>query len=146
MKAMVLAAGLGTRMRPLTGLLAKPALPVLNRPLLALDARAPARARRARRRRQHCTTCPRSVERRVGDGRRFGLRVRYSHEPSLLGSGGGPRAVREFFGDEPFLLVNGDMRVRLRPRAALAAPLELGGARDARAAAATATSRAIGRS
>ena len=51
---------------------------------------------------------PETVERAVGSGRRFGLRVRYSYEPDLLGSGGGPRKVRQFFGEEPALLVNGD--------------------------------------
>jgi NDP-sugar pyrophosphorylase family protein len=45
----------------------------------------------------------------VGDGRRFGLRVRYSRERTILGTAGGPRRLRRFFGDEPLLLVNGDV-------------------------------------
>jgi NDP-sugar pyrophosphorylase family protein len=49
------------------------------------------------------------VRKAVGDGAAFGLRVTYSHEPKILGTGGGPRKVRAFFGDEPFILVNGDM-------------------------------------
>ena len=40
----------------------------------------------------------------VGDGRDFGLRVNWSRERTILGTGGGPRAVRDFFGHEPFLL------------------------------------------
>ncbi len=107
MKAMVLAAGLGTRMRPLSDLVAKPALPVLNRPLIHWTLELLAR---------HGITDvlvnthhrPETVERAVGTGRRFGLRVRCSNEPEILGSGGGPRKVRSFFGSEPALLVNGD--------------------------------------
>jgi NDP-sugar pyrophosphorylase family protein len=108
MKAMVLAAGLGLRMRPLSRLRAKPALPVLNRPLLhwTLDLLA-----------RHGVTDvvinthhrPASVRRAVGEGSAFGLRVTFSHEPRILGTGGGPRRVRAFFGDQPFILANGDV-------------------------------------
>ena len=107
MKAMILAAGLGTRMRPLSDLLAKPALPVLNRPLLhhTLELLGRHGFKDVIVNTHHL---PESVERALGSGRRFGLRVRYSYEPELLGSGGGPKKVREFFGAEPALLVNGD--------------------------------------
>jgi len=108
MKAMVLAAGLGLRMRPLSRLRAKPVLPVLNRPLLHWTLESLAR---------HGVTevvvnthhQAASVRRAVGDGRAFGLRVAYSHERRILGTAGGPRRVRRFFGNEPFLLVNGDV-------------------------------------
>lgn len=108
MKAMVLAAGYGLRMRPLTRLRAKPVLPVLNRPLLHWTLERLAR---------HGVSdvvinlhhLPRTIVAAVGNGSRFGLRVRYSREPRILGRGGGPRKVRRFFGDEPFLLVNGDV-------------------------------------
>ena len=105
---MVLAAGLGTRMRPLTTLVAKPALPVLNRPLLHFTLHALFRAgvREVAINTHHL---PATVRRAAGDGRAFGLRVRYSHEPRNLGSIGGVRELRRFFGDEPFLLLNGDM-------------------------------------
>jgi NDP-sugar pyrophosphorylase family protein len=104
---MLLAAGLGTRMRPLTRLLAKPALPVLNRPLvqwtLALLARHGVREVVV-----NLHHLPQSVRRAVGDGRALGLRIRYSSEPELLGTGGGPRQARRWLGDEPALIVNGD--------------------------------------
>ena len=108
MKAMILAAGLGLRMRPLTLVRAKPVLPVLNRPLLHWTLELLAR---------HGVTdvivnlhhLSRTVTEALGDGGVFGLRLLYSHEDRLLGTGGGPRAVRDVFGDEPFLLVNGDM-------------------------------------
>ncbi len=105
---MVLAAGLGTRMRPLTRFVAKPALPVLNRPLIhwTLEALAAAGIRDVAINLHHL---PGSVEASVGDGSRFGLRVRYSRERTILGTGGGPRRARRFFGDAPALLVNGDM-------------------------------------
>ena len=108
MKAMVLAAGFGLRMRPLTQLVAKPALPVLNRPLIqwTLEALAGAGVREVMVNLHHL---PRTVERAVGDGTRFGLHVRYSREREILGTGGGPRRVRRFFAGGPALLVNGDM-------------------------------------
>ena len=108
MKAMILAAGLGERLRPLTLLRAKPVLPVLNRPLLHWTLERLAR--------QGVTDVvvnlhhlPGTVRRALGDGRALGLRLRYSFEPEILGTGGGPRRVRRFFGDEPFLIVNGDV-------------------------------------
>ena len=105
---MVLAAGLGTRMRPLTLLRAKPALPVMNRPLLhwTLDLLARNGVTEVMINLHHL---PFTVMEAVGDGRVFGLRVTYSREPRILGTGGGPRKVRSFFGDDPFILVNGDM-------------------------------------
>jgi mannose-1-phosphate guanylyltransferase len=107
-KAMVLAAGLGTRMRPLTLLRAKPALPVMNRPLLhwTLDLLGRNGVTEVMINLHHL---PSTVVEAVGDGRAFGLRVSYSREPRILGTGGGPRKVRSFFGDPPFILVNGDM-------------------------------------
>jgi NDP-sugar pyrophosphorylase family protein len=108
MKAMVLAAGLGLRMRPLSRLRAKPALPVLNRPLLhwTLDLLARHGVTDVVVNTHHRAA---SVRRAVGDGSAFGLRVSYSHEPRILGTGGGPRRVRAFLGDEPFVLANGDV-------------------------------------
>jgi mannose-1-phosphate guanylyltransferase len=106
-KAMVLAAGLGERLRPLTTLRAKPAMPVLNRPLIqwTLELLARHGVKEVMVNLHHL---PESVVAAVGDGRRLGVRVRYSRERRLLGTGGGPRRVRAFFGDAPFLLLNGD--------------------------------------
>jgi mannose-1-phosphate guanylyltransferase len=116
---MVLAAGLGTRMRPLTLLRAKPVLPVLNRPLLhwTLEALARAGVREVVVNLHHL---PGTIRHAVGDGSAFGLRVLYSYERAILGSGGGPRKVRRFFGDEPALLVNGDMAFDFDLRALVA--------------------------
>src|SRR5687767_5450633 len=101
---MILAAGLGTRMRPLTLLRAKPVLPVMNRPLLhwTLDLLARGGVRDVM---INLHYLPDTVREAVGTGREFGLRVAYSMEPKILGTGGGPRKVRDFFGGEPFILV-----------------------------------------
>jgi len=112
MKAMVLAAGLGTRMRPLTLLRAKPVLPVLDRPLIAFTLERLARAG-VRDVVVNLHHLPETVSSALGSGRRFGLRILYVHEPRVLGTGGGPRGVRDFFGREPFLLVNGDVYLDL---------------------------------
>jgi NDP-sugar pyrophosphorylase family protein len=105
---MVLAAGLGTRMRPLTLRRAKPVLPVLNRPLLHWTLEL-LRSHGVREVMINLHHRPQTVKAAVGDGRAFGLKVRYSFERTILGTGGGPRKVRAFFGDEPFLLLNGDV-------------------------------------
>ena len=85
MKAMVLAAGLGTRMRPLTNRVAKPAIPVMNRPLLHWTMELLAR--------NGVTDVmvnthyrPRTVRDAIGDGSASGLRISYSHEPKILGT------------------------------------------------------------
>lgn len=105
---MVLAAGLGERMRPLTLSRAKPVLPLLNRPLICwtLERLARAGVKEVVVNLHHR---PESVRRVVGDGRSLGLSVRYSREPTLLGTGGGPRRVRRWLGRDPVLLVNGDI-------------------------------------
>lgn len=108
MKAVILAAGYGRRMRPLSDLLAKAALPVLNRPLLhwTLESVARVGVTEVAINLHHRAS---SVVRVAGDGSAFGLRVRYSRERRILGSIGGVRRMRAFLGDEPFLLLNGDM-------------------------------------
>jgi NDP-sugar pyrophosphorylase family protein len=115
MKAMVLAAGLGLRMRPLTLLRAKPALPVLNRPLIhwTMEKLARAGVRDVVVNLHHL---PKTVKDVLGTGRRWGLVIRYSDEHVLLGTGGGPRAVRGLFGSEPLLIVNGDVLFDFDPR------------------------------
>ena len=105
--ALVLAAGLGTRLWPLTCVRAKAAAPVAGRPLIArvLDRLAT----------EGCTDVvvnlhhlPATITRLVGDGQAWGLRVRYSWEPRILGSGGGPRHALPLLGSDPFLILNAD--------------------------------------
>jgi mannose-1-phosphate guanylyltransferase len=105
--ALVLSAGLGTRLRPLSWLRAKPALPVADAPLIVHILRwlASHDVREAILNLHHR---PETIAEAVGDGSRFGVRVRYSWEQPLLGSGGGPaRAFSLVDGDE-LVIVNGD--------------------------------------
>ena len=108
MKAIILAAGLGTRMRPLTLDRAKPVLPVLDRPLLhwTLEILAGHGVKDVM---INLHYLPRSVRAAVGNGRRFGVNVSYSFERQILGTGGGPRKVRRWIGDETLLILNGDV-------------------------------------
>ncbi len=107
MKAMVLAAGLGTRLRPITYEIPKPLAPVVNRPvmehILALLARHGFTEAIA-----NLSHLPEQIEERFGDGSALGLSLTYSVEEELLGTAGGVRNVAEFFGDEPFLVISGD--------------------------------------
>jgi len=87
--ALVLSAGMGTRLRPLSWLRAKPALPVAGAPLIVHILRwlASHGIREAIVNLHHRSE---TIAAAVGDGAAFDLRVRYSWEQPLLGSGGGP--------------------------------------------------------
>jgi mannose-1-phosphate guanylyltransferase len=105
---MILAAGLGERMRPLSERIAKPALPILNRPLILEIARRLARAgvRELVVNVHHRADTVREALAGAAD---LGLTVRWSEEPERpLGTGGGVRRARPFLEGAPFLLVNGD--------------------------------------
>jgi mannose-1-phosphate guanylyltransferase len=103
---MVLAAGLGTRLRPVTHTIPKPMVPVLNRPVMEHTARLLVR---------HGFTeaianlfwFPETIEARFGDGSELGLDLSYSREEALLGTAGGVRNAAGFLGDS-FLVVAGD--------------------------------------
>jgi NDP-sugar pyrophosphorylase family protein len=104
----VLTAGLGTRLRPLTLVRAKPALPVGGVPLIRriLTWLSANRVERAVLNLHHL---PHTITRIVGDGSDLGLRVRYSWEqPVVLGSAGGPRLALPLVDADTFLVVNGD--------------------------------------
>jgi len=107
-RALVLTAGLGTRLRPLTDVRAKPALPVAGVPMIrriagwlvsqGVDDLVLNLHHR-----------PETLTAVLGDGRDLGARVRYSWEvPRILGSAGGPRLARPIIGARTFFIVNGD--------------------------------------
>jgi NDP-sugar pyrophosphorylase family protein len=105
--ALVLAAGLGTRLRPLSDVRAKPALPVAGRPLIARlleRLRADGVARVV----INLHHLAETVTRVVGDGAQFGLDTRYSWERDILGSGGGPARAVPLLAADRFFIVNGD--------------------------------------
>jgi mannose-1-phosphate guanylyltransferase len=104
---MVLAAGLGVRLRPLTDIRAKPAIPVAGQPLIRriVGWLAAAGVTDVVVNLHHR---PESLAAVLGEGRDLGVRVRYSWEPVLLGSAGGPRLALPILGAGRFWLVNGD--------------------------------------
>ncbi|GAB2712387.1 N-acetylmuramate alpha-1-phosphate uridylyltransferase MurU [Halomonas garicola] len=108
MKAMILAAGLGTRMRPLTDTCPKPLLPVDGRPLIEHHLARLARAGIAEVV-INISYRAEQIVRALGDGERFGLSIRYSREAAPLETGGGIQAALPLLGEAPFLLVNGDV-------------------------------------
>jgi hypothetical protein len=103
---LVLTAGLGTRLRPLTDILAKPALPVAGQPLVARILRWLA-SQGVNDAVLNLSHLPHTVSGVAGDGSQFGIRVRYSWEQPVLGSAGGPRHALPLLGSR-FLIVNGD--------------------------------------
>ncbi|MDN6179484.1 MAG: nucleotidyltransferase family protein [Halomonas subglaciescola] len=108
MKAMILAAGLGTRMRPLTDTCPKPLLPVGGKPLIEHHL---ARLARADIKEVVINVSYRAEQiiRALGDGRRFGITLHYSRESTPLETGGGIQAALPLLGEAPFLLINGDV-------------------------------------
>ena len=115
--ALVLAAGLGTRLRPLTDHCAKPAIPVAGEPIIRRIAGWLA---------SHGVDdlvvnlhyLPHTVAAVLGDGSDLAVRVRYSWEqPRILGSAGGPRRALEIIGEDTFVVVNGDTLTDLNLRA-----------------------------
>jgi mannose-1-phosphate guanylyltransferase len=104
---LVLTAGLGTRLRPLTDILAKPALPVAGQPLVARILRSLA-AQGITDAVLNLSHLPHTVTGVAGDGAEFGVRVRYSWEQPVLGSAGGPRHALPLLDAPRFVIVNGD--------------------------------------
>jgi MurNAc alpha-1-phosphate uridylyltransferase len=108
MKAMILAAGRGERLRPLTDRLPKPLAPVAGEPLLAHQLRWLARAgfRDVVINLHHLGA---QIEAAFGDGRAFGVRIVYSREAERLETGGGIMNALPLLGPAPFLVLNGDI-------------------------------------
>lgn len=107
LSALVLTAGLGTRLDPITRVVAKAAVPLGHSTLIehVLTWLAGQGIRRAVLNLHHL---PASIAAVVGDGTHLGLTVRYSWEHPLLGSAGGPRHALPLIESDPFLIVNGD--------------------------------------
>ena len=112
MKAMVLAAGQGTRLRPLTDTQPKALVPVGGRPMI-----------------EYCLLLLRhygirdivinlhhhgeDIENRLADGRRLGLQISYSVEPELLDTGGGLLKAKPFLQNDTFIVINTDVLIDL---------------------------------
>ena len=107
MKAMILAAGEGTRLRPLTLSQPKPMLPVVGRPVLE-HIIAWLRHYGVNQIAINLHHCPDAVIEHFGDGARFGVQVSYSQEKTILGTAGGVKRVANFF-ESTFVLIYGDV-------------------------------------
>jgi NDP-sugar pyrophosphorylase family protein len=106
--ALLLTAGLGTRLWPLTAVRAKPAVPLAGEPIVRRIARWLA-AQGVTELVLNLHHLPATVTAVMGDGSDLGARVRYSWEqPAVLGTAGGPRQALGLLEDDPFFIVNGD--------------------------------------
>jgi NDP-sugar pyrophosphorylase family protein len=104
---MILAAGFGTRLRPLTNTIPKPLLPVGGTPLIVWNLLLLKRYgfRDVVINLHHLGPM---IQQTLGTGSQFGLRLLYSHEPVILGTGGGIKQAERYFSNEPVLILNGD--------------------------------------
>ena len=118
MKAMILAAGRGERLRPLTDCLPKPMVPVLGKPLIVYHIEKLAAIGIVDIVINHAWLGHKLVE-ALGDGSTFGVRIRYSAEESALETGGGIKRALPLLcedgSDEPFLVINGDVFIDALP-------------------------------
>lgn len=108
MKAMILAAGRGERMRPLTNDRPKPLLAVGGKPLIVYHIERLRDAGFADLVINHAHL-GHKIEEALGDGSRLGVRIAYSSEGEPLETAGGIAKALALLGDEPFVTVNGDI-------------------------------------
>jgi NDP-sugar pyrophosphorylase family protein len=118
MRAMILSAGYGTRLWPLTEDRTKPAIPILGKPLVGYVAEYLAR--------YGCDEIlvnlhhrPESVRKALGDGSRFGVTLNYVEEPQILGTSGALDNARALLEGETFVVVNGKIITDIDLNAAL---------------------------
>ena len=108
MKAMILAAGKGERLRPLTLHTPKPLVRAAGVPLIEYHIRALARAGFSELVINHAWLGE-QIEAHLGSGNRFGVHIRYSPEGEPLETGGGIHRALPLLGEEPFAVINGDI-------------------------------------
>src|SRR5688572_6082818 len=118
MRAIVLSAGYGTRLWPLTEDRTKPAIPILGKPLVGYVA-------------EYLATYgineivvnlhhrPESVRKALGNGSKFGVKLHYVEEPEILGTSGALDNTRDFFDRETFVVINGKIITDIDLNAAL---------------------------
>ncbi len=112
MKAIILAAGFGTRLKPLTDKVPKPLLPVNGVPLIhyPLQLLGKAGITEVVINLHHLGE---QIEHSLGDGQKMGMRISYSWEQEILGTGGGIKKSASFFSGDPFLVINSDVLMDL---------------------------------
>ena len=112
-RAMILAAGRGRRLAPLTDTLPKPLVPVGGRPIIEhiLDFLRAGGIREVVVNLHHLGHL---IEERLGNGVPFGVRIAYSWEDPILDTGGGIKRAESLLAGEPFVVINGDSLLDLR--------------------------------
>ena len=126
MRAMIMSAGLGTRLMPLTGLVPKPMAPIVNRPAMEHILRLL---------RRHGITevavnlhhFPEVITGEFGDGSALGASLHYAYEAVLLGTAGGVKNNQGFLGDATFVVMSGDSLTDVDLTALIAAHRASGG-------------------
>ena len=108
MKVFILAAGFGKRLRPFTEKLPKPLIKVRNKPLIYWNLRKIKKAgfNNVVINTHHLSN---KIIRSVGNGEKFGLKIDYSYEDEIQGTGGALIKAKRFLQKEPFLLLSGDL-------------------------------------
>lgn len=108
MKAMILAAGRGERLRPLTDKQPKPLVEIARKPLIVYHLEKLARSGFKDVVINHAWLGHQLVS-ALGDGAKWGLKISYSEEKQALETGGGIKQALTLLGDEPFFVINGDI-------------------------------------
>ncbi|MEK6407300.1 MAG: NDP-sugar synthase [Acidobacteriota bacterium] len=125
MKALILAAGFGTRLWPLTEDRTKAAIPFLNRPLISYSVEYLA-SHGFRDIIVNLHHQPESIRRALGDGSRFGVTLSYSFEEEILGTSGALDPLRESLSGDDFVVINGKIVTNIDLGAAVAEHKERG--------------------
>src|SRR4029078_2664433 len=120
MRALILSAGYGTRLWPLTEDRTKPALPILGKPLVGYVAEYLA-GYGCRKIVVNLHHQPESVMRALGEGSLFGVNLHYVHEPVILGTSGAIDTARALHDGDTFIVVNGKIITDIDLNAALQA-------------------------
>ena len=118
MRAMILAAGRGERMRPLTDTLPKPLIPVAGKPLIQWHIEKLAAAGIKEIVINHAWLGA-LIEQTLGDGHQWGVHIRYSAEKVALETAGGIATALPLLGTDPFVVMNGDIWCDWEPAQAL---------------------------
>jgi len=111
-KAMLLAAGLGERLRPLTLTTPKPLIDVAGHKLIEYNLNLLKKfgTREILINLHHLAE---KIKESLGDGKKYGVKLHYHFEPEILGTGGGIKAAEGFFGNQPFFVMNADVLIDL---------------------------------
>jgi NDP-sugar pyrophosphorylase family protein len=115
MKAFILAAGKGMRLRPLTHFIPKVMIPILGKPVLEhhVEQLADAGIREIIINLHHL---PEKIQEYFGDGEKWGVRIQYSYEAEILGTSGGVKSMEKCLESEEFLVVYGDNVLEMKYR------------------------------